>query len=140
MSASLTEKLIYCSTHALAALSFAIAIMVASISDHMIVCSLSVIIPLSAFSFSCASRSFENRSNSSNAKFLWSHGAIFFAIIAASIGSVHDQHITSANVSRNVRHAVRISAAARFSFNGASPKCLRYQRLLRDSPLVSRSI
>lgn len=58
-----------------------------------------------------------------------SHGAIFFAISAASIAIVPAPPKGSISGVENFRPDESTSAAARFSLSGAAPACWRYQRL-----------
>gem|GEM_PF-1982729 len=65
---------------------------------------------------------------------------MFFAIIAASIHIVPDQHIGSSRGVLKCRPHILIKLAAKFSFNGASPVSFLYHLLCKDSQLVLTKI
>lgn len=67
-------------------------------------------------------------------------GAIFRAIIAASIASVPEPQNGSRRGVLYFQETKAISAAARFSFIGASHASSRYPRLWSGSPVTSMSI
>jgi hypothetical protein len=89
----------------------------------MIVCFLSCI-SLALATTTASSKCFAGyRSKPWNANHLLCHGAIFFAIIAASIHIVHAPQNGSTSGVENFHHDASTNAAARFSFIGASHTC-----------------
>ena len=67
-------------------------------------------------------------------------GAIFNAIIAASINSVPEPQNKSNNGDFWSHSDNPIIPAAKFSFSGASPVFVRYPRMNKEFPVVSKAI
>ena len=78
--------------------------------------------------------------NCSNENDLPSHGAILRAIIAASIGILPEPQHGSRKESFRCHHDICMSAAAMFSFIGASPACVLYHLLCIHFQVVFRYI
>jgi hypothetical protein len=100
-------------------LSFANSIITESISEAIILYSPSNILFLAnALSFSEVSHA--KSPNFSKANALFNHGAIFFAIISASIAIVQLPQKGSKNISLNLQFDNKTKAAAKDSLIGAS--------------------